>query len=286
MWNKVFKFGGPAVTAVGLGLNIVGNEFPHWIGWGLIVLGPVIFLCGLLPRSLPPKHLLVMLILVLTSWVAFGADIWSRYKAADNQTKSVASDTKAGAPSGTNISGTNCTEVGHDCVHVEGNAKNLNLDAQNIGCNNTVKDCVHIGQKLIDPLRNEAAKWRIAKYLKEQTEGINGGCEAVIVRYQLPYAENYAQDLKEILHMSGWTYHEVFSTTTLPNALTTRSSFNNFDVRRCGDLLRIKLNSIDGPSSPQLVAAWDYTEKPTDYMQPCSAACVEISIGNEPQDVH
>ena len=70
------------------------------------------------------------------------------------------------------------------------------------------------------PLHDETAKWRMARYLRSLAPKIAGDnrgiCEAVIVRYQTPWAENLASDIKDVFDTIGWKYHEVFAKSTLP----------------------------------------------------------------------
>jgi len=129
-----------------------------------------------------------------------------------------------------------------------------------------------------NPIHDEATKWRLTRNLHYFSSKLPVKCEVVIVRYQMPYSETYADDLKEVLSAIDWKFHEVFAKEELPRGLSLRS-FETGKSRACLDALRQRLNDINPAPNP----SWSWIERPTVYMTDCSDHCVEVDIGNAPQ---
>jgi hypothetical protein len=132
---------------------------------------------------------------------------------------------------------------------------------------------------LPNPLHDDATKWRLARNLHYLLSKIPEKCEAVIVRYQGPYSETYADDLKEVLTAIDWKYHEVFAGDELPRGLTLRS-FEGGLSRACLDILKQRFNNDINPAPNP---SWSWIETPTRYMIDCTGKCIEIDIGNDPK---
>jgi len=133
-----------------------------------------------------------------------------------------------------------------------------------------------------NPLHSDAVKWKIASQLRDFMKHENQMCEAVIVRLQLPYAERYAEDLKEILDAADWKYSEKFATATLRPGLSLLSSSSGVP-HSCSEYLRATMNGAAGSPIP-VSQDWIKENKPTENMRDkCSGECVEIGIGNPPE---
>jgi hypothetical protein len=131
-------------------------------------------------------------------------------------------------------------------------------------------------------LHEDAAKWRMVKSLHalSTTEHgpIKGTCEVVVVRYQLPYAENIFLDLKDIFDVIDWKYHEAFASSTLPRGLSIKSVQGDVSSD-CMSLFREQLSN----NTSRVTASNSFVEKPKEdeHMKLCSGPCFEIDIGNE-----
>jgi hypothetical protein len=133
-----------------------------------------------------------------------------------------------------------------------------------------------------NPIHSDAVKWKIARQLSDFMKRENQMCEAVIVRLQLPYAEHYAEDLKEILDAADWKYSEKFATSTLRPGLSLLSSSSGVS-HSCSEYVRLTMNGAVGPPIP-VSQDWTKDNKPTENMRDkCSGECVEIGIGNPPE---
>src|SRR5205807_5966462 len=71
----------------------------------------------------------------------------------------------------------------------------------------------------------------------------NRRCPVRIVRYQLPYAENFADDLKPILVVADIPFEERFATTQLPKGLSIRFPHSG-PLPNCGAHLVNSLRTI------------------------------------------
>jgi hypothetical protein len=86
-----------------------------------------------------------------------------------------------------------------------------------------------------------------------------------IVRYQLPYSETYSDDIKEVLGVIEWKFHEAFATEELPRGLSLRS-FESGLSRTCLDALKRLNNDVQPAPNPP----WSWIETATKYMAECS----------------
>jgi hypothetical protein len=133
-----------------------------------------------------------------------------------------------------------------------------------------------------NPIHDAATKWKMARnlhHLSSNKLALGDNCEIVIVRYQLPYSETYSNDLKEVLGIIGWKFHEVFSTEQLFPGLSLKSFVKGLP-RTCLDALKQR---FDNDAQPGSRVGWDWIDTPTKYMAECSGQCVEIDIGNDPR---
>ena len=104
-----------------------------------------------------------------------------------------------------------------------------------------------------------------------------------IVRYQLPYAENMSDDLKELLTVADWTYKETFVSAELPRGLSFKAANNSIDPRLyiCGnELLNTFRDAVTWKGGTWNV---NLTYFPGGTPTDC-ADCVEIDIGNDPDE--
>ncbi len=134
-----------------------------------------------------------------------------------------------------------------------------------------------------NPLHDDAAKWRIARYLRPVVPRIAGNnrgiCEAVIVRYQTPWAENLASDIKEVFDTIGWKYHEVFAESAIPKNLSMQSVYEDIP-RGCMGLFNEQLSHIT-PRGINAKTGWINEPNSNVYIKKCEGPCFEIDIGHE-----
>ena len=74
----------------------------------------------------------------------------------------------------------------------------------------------------------------------------------------MPYSETYADDLKAVLNVVDWKFHEVFATEELPRGLSLRS-FETGLSRTCLDTLRERLNN---DLTPAPNPSWTWIRNP------------------------
>jgi hypothetical protein len=135
-------------------------------------------------------------------------------------------------------------------------------------------------EKRRHPLDSDSARWAMVSRLRNALETKNATrCNLSIVRYQLPYAEKLANDLKAILKVVDWPVTEKFSQSQQPRGLSIKLSEQpNRSAERCMVVLR---NAISGSTSwkgREWLVKFYY-----DSNQSCPE-CVELDIGNDPDE--
>jgi hypothetical protein len=129
-----------------------------------------------------------------------------------------------------------------------------------------------------NPLHDEATKWRLAKNLRYLSSRTANLCEVVIVRYQESYSEHYSDDIKDLLTVVGWNYHEAFASTELPTRLSLRA-VNHGESYACEEMFRQRLNN---DIQPALNPPWSWASgADMKYMKECSGPCFELDVGNK-----
>jgi hypothetical protein len=135
-----------------------------------------------------------------------------------------------------------------------------------------------------NPLATDNAKWQAVSRIYHMLDAQNiGRCKVVIVRYQLPYAENFADDLKAILIVAKWDFEERFASTQVPKGLSIRT-VDKAPVTACAQAFARAITSgatIRGGTWGMNVN-WIDPTKGSPYLRDCPD-CVEVDIGNEPE---
>lgn len=140
----------------------------------------------------------------------------------------------------------------------------------------------------VNPLHSPEVKWKVAASMRDSIKAgtLNPGCLIIIVRYQGPYAEDYASDLKDILDVVGLKYVEHFADRTLEKELMLREVESPDPSEACGKALSLSLSSYivtrHGTSGSGMVGPVGITEgEAPDYLRHCLNGCVEADFGNE-----
>jgi len=130
------------------------------------------------------------------------------------------------------------------------------------------------------PLDSDSARWGMVSRLHYAFETKSATrCNLSIVRYQLPYAENLADDLKAILKVVDWPVTEKFSQTQQPRGLSIKISEQpNRNAERCMAVLRSALSKSTTWKGREWVVNYYY-----DSNRSCPE-CVELDIGNDPDE--
>jgi hypothetical protein len=134
----------------------------------------------------------------------------------------------------------------------------------------------------VNPIHDDAVKWKLARDLRILSSKINGKCDTIIVRYQGPYSEHYADDLIEVLKTVGWGIKQHFASDQLPNDLSLRTTESGIS-RECADALKQRLDNTAEGRTGSLHTSLTVVSARTPYMNTCSSECTEIDIGNDPQ---
>jgi hypothetical protein len=129
-----------------------------------------------------------------------------------------------------------------------------------------------------NPLDSDAAKWGMVSRLHNAFDTKNvAKCNLSIVRYQSPYAENLADDLKAILKVVDWPVAEKLSQTPQQRGLSIKISEQpNRSAERCMSILRNAISSSTTWKGREWVVSYYY-----DSERSCPE-CVELDIGNDP----
>lgn len=129
-----------------------------------------------------------------------------------------------------------------------------------------------------NPLDSEQSKWLAVSRIHAGLEGNNGPkCKLSIVRYQLPYAENFSDNLKEVFKVLDWPLSEGFATAQQPRGLSIKASGKGDSPSyRCAALMINSFNSI----------SWRTGVWAGNVVFPSNEGCedcVELDIGNDPE---
>lgn len=134
-------------------------------------------------------------------------------------------------------------------------------------------------QPSLNPLHNDASRWRLVHGLSLDTPLIKGVCVAHIHHYQVPYSESFADDLKQVLDVVGWkTYQSVFL-TKFPQGVSIR--VRDEISGRCAERLRSRLDGIRIAVPMIETVPQEIAPTSPDFSWYCPG-CFEIRIGNEP----
>jgi hypothetical protein len=142
-------------------------------------------------------------------------------------------------------------------------------------------------ESFANPLRSKIVKWQIVAGLRSliSTGALNADCKVMIIRLQEPYAEDYADDLKQILNVLGWKYDERFATSTIPKEMTVKADNSPGPSKDCGTALgqRIQNDASSRNGSSLSPHQWMTDEEAQSYRkrQDCTSGCVEVDFGNE-----
>jgi hypothetical protein len=133
-----------------------------------------------------------------------------------------------------------------------------------------------------NPLDDAAAKWGLAAgfhIINDQQH--TPKFKILIVRYQVPYAEHLANDLKAVMKVMDWDYEESFATTQVEPGL---SIVLHQPQGRLEALLTTAFNNATTWHDRQWnvpMVNTPMTSEQAERMKNCGA-CVELNIGNDP----
>lgn len=106
----------------------------------------------------------------------------------------------------------------------------------------------------------------------------------LLVRNPLPYAEDYAADLKLILDAARWDYEVTLATGELEKGLSARAPFESGIKRQCAEAFQqaIMNSRENGEGWPAGVfLSWqDAASHPLDPSVKGCPECFQVGIGN------
>jgi hypothetical protein len=129
-----------------------------------------------------------------------------------------------------------------------------------------------------NPLRPEVVKWQAVSRLVHVSKMENLKCKVMLVRSPLPYAEDYATDLKLILDTARWDYEVTIAVGELEKGLSARAPFEPGIKRRCAEAFqRAIMNSGEGWST---FLSWQDASRPLDPSVKDCPECFQVGLGN------
>ncbi len=139
----------------------------------------------------------------------------------------------------------------------------------------------------VNPLHEDAVKWRIAEGIRSATIGgaLSEHCHATIVSLQDQYAQDYAADFRKILDVINWKYNERFATSPVDRGITVRGVAGEIQSMACAITLANQLRTYGHTrtgSSLGNVLRWISTSDVPDYLKDCpQGLCIEVDFGND-----
>jgi hypothetical protein len=138
----------------------------------------------------------------------------------------------------------------------------------------------------VNPIHSAASKWSFVAGIRA---GIMRGswpadCRIMITRLPVTYSEDLAEDFKQALDVLAWKYEERLATTTVDKEISIRALNGPGPSRECAQTLMSRLHSdakTRSGSTYQVGLRWLQDKEAPDFLKQCSAACVEVTIGNE-----
>jgi hypothetical protein len=137
-----------------------------------------------------------------------------------------------------------------------------------------------------NPLNDATAKWLLTANLHDLASPHFNlpKCKILIVRYQLPYAEDFSDDLKTVLKVMDWPFEESFASAQLPRGLSV-AGLDQGESFRCAhaiseQALRNAASWRGGTwSIPETFIPMNSPE--ADTLKKCGD-CILVNIGNDP----
>jgi hypothetical protein len=138
----------------------------------------------------------------------------------------------------------------------------------------------------VSPLHEPHQKWDFAAGIRSsiQQSGLTPQCQITIVRLQVPFAEDYANDFKEILTVIGWKFDEQFATRSVDKDVSVRAIDKPGPSKDCANAISNRLRNIAKRRSGSTINAperWLTEAEAPEYLKQCSSACIEVQFGNE-----
>jgi hypothetical protein len=130
-----------------------------------------------------------------------------------------------------------------------------------------------------NPLDSEEAKWSAVSRLHDGFERSHAQkCKVSIVRYQLPYAEDFSDSIKEIFKVLDWPISESFATGQLPRGLSVKFAQGLPISQLCQNIMVNSFNAISWKTGVWAGNAV-FPGSPSEVCRDC----IEIDIGNDPE---
>jgi hypothetical protein len=139
----------------------------------------------------------------------------------------------------------------------------------------------------LNPLHEDGTKWKMAQGLRSAIlrSGLPANCKITIFRLQVPYAEDYAADFKEILDVIGWKYDEQFATRSVERGISIRALNVPGPSKDCAETLDHAIFSWTRARNGHPLSGthlqWLVENEASDYLRNCPSGCVEVDFGNE-----
>lgn len=140
----------------------------------------------------------------------------------------------------------------------------------------------------VNPLYEDAVKWRIAEGIRRATiaGNLSAQCHVTVITVQEQQAQDYAADFKKILEVINWKYDERFATAPIPRGISIRGVSEQIQSRACAVTLAAQLitypRTRSGASLKPDILRWTSSPDAPDYLRECpQGLCIEASFGND-----
>jgi hypothetical protein len=138
-----------------------------------------------------------------------------------------------------------------------------------------------------NPLRPEATKWRAVSRLVQMSKIKNLSCKIILVKLQVAFAEDYANDLRQILETAQWPYQPGFALGDLRKGLSAIASPEKGMKRQCGETFQDAIMYSGSNGWPGgLFLAWEGPNPEQTYDPSVDVTiarcpnCIQVGIGN------
>jgi hypothetical protein len=148
----------------------------------------------------------------------------------------------------------------------------------------------------VNPVHASPIKWNIVKWISGDEGNIEPysqvklePCHIVIVRLHDAYAEDYANDYKEIFDVIKWPVTEKLADTPLEKGVLFRPIKAEGKAVACANALSTTfsyyaLGKRGGPLGGNYVWGYQPGEAVPTYLKECTSPCVEVDLGNPRED--
>jgi hypothetical protein len=137
----------------------------------------------------------------------------------------------------------------------------------------------------INPIHDSRVKWNMVKWISGDKEP----CHTVLVIFPDAYAEDYANDWKEIFTVIRWPSPNTIANATIEKGISFRPIQADARAVACAKTLNTMFSyfSVSKRGSPiggNFVYGYQTGEAVPTYLKECTSPCVEMDLGNPRED--